>query len=64
MIGDRPGTGSPRHAHLLGIKGLRSRKLGRFPYLILYLERDDHIDVWRILHAQRDIPARLEEQAD
>lgn len=40
-------------------QGLRSRSIARFPFLIFYMERDDHIDVWRVLHAQRDIPARL-----
>ena len=58
-IADHPGTGSPRFAELLGMEGLRSRKLSRFPYLVFYVERGDHIDVWRILHAQRDIPAWL-----
>lgn len=56
-IGNRPGTGSPRYAHELGLPGLRSRKLRKFPYLVFYLEREDHIDVWRVLHAQRDIPS-------
>ena len=55
-ISDHPGAGSPRYADLLGIEGLRSRKLRRYPYLVFYLERADHIDVWRVLHAQRDIP--------
>jgi toxin ParE1/3/4 len=32
------------------------------PYLIFYIDRDDHVDVWRVLHAQRDIPARLRER--
>jgi toxin ParE1/3/4 len=53
----RPAAGSPRYAHELDFPGLRSRKLGRFPYLVFYLEREDHIDVWRVLHAQRDIPS-------
>jgi toxin ParE1/3/4 len=42
-------------AHELGLPGLRSRSVGRFPYLIFYVEQPDHIDVWRILHARRDI---------
>jgi toxin ParE1/3/4 len=58
-IADHPGTGSPRYAALLAIKGLRSRKLARYPYLVFYVERDDHVDVWRVLHAQRDIPTSL-----
>lgn len=56
-IGSRPGIGSPRYAHELELPGLRSRKLRKFPYLVFYLEREDHIDVWRVLHAQRDIPS-------
>lgn len=57
VISVRPASGSPRYAHVLDLPGLRSRKLGRFPYLIFYLERDDHVDAWRVLHAQRDIPS-------
>jgi len=60
-IGSRPATGSPRHGHELKLPGLRSRKLKRFPYLVFYVERADHIDVWRVLHAQRDMAAWLGE---
>jgi toxin ParE1/3/4 len=59
-IGIRPATGSPRFGHELELPGLRSRKIARFPFLIFYLQREDHIDVWRILHAQRDIGAWLD----
>jgi toxin ParE1/3/4 len=55
-IGARPGIGSPRYAHELGLPGLRVWPLRRFPYLIFYVERADHLDVWRVLHAQRDLP--------
>ncbi|HTU11259.1 MAG TPA: type II toxin-antitoxin system RelE/ParE family toxin [Allosphingosinicella sp.] len=58
-IGERPGAGSTRYADILRTEGLRTRKLGRFPYLLFYIECDDHIDVRRILHARRDIPAFL-----
>ena len=58
-IGRHPATGSPRYAHELDLPGLRSWPLTRYPYLIFYIERGDHIDVWRVLHAQRDIPAWL-----
>jgi toxin ParE1/3/4 len=60
-IGRHPTTGSPRYAHELDLPGLRSWPLKRFPYLIFYIERDDHIDVWRVLHGQRDIPAWMQE---
>ncbi len=55
-IGSRPGSGSPRHGQELDLPGLRSRTLRRFPYLVFYVEQADHVDVWRILHAQRDLP--------
>ncbi|KAF3996669.1 type II toxin-antitoxin system RelE/ParE family toxin [Glaciimonas immobilis] len=54
-----PDGGSPRYAHELDLPGLRSWACKRFPYLLFYIERDGHIDVWRVLHAQRDIPAWL-----
>ncbi|MDH7975908.1 type II toxin-antitoxin system RelE/ParE family toxin [Sphingomonas sp. AR_OL41] len=60
-IGSRPATGSPRHAHELNIPGLRSQRLKRFPYLVFYVERADHIYLWRVLHAQRDMAAWLGE---
>ena len=60
-IADRPAAGSPRYAHELAIPGLRSRRLRRYPYLMFYIERDDHIDVWRVLHARRDIPDSMQE---
>ena len=55
-IGANPASGSPRYAHELDIPGLRSCFLERFPHIVFYVERDDHIDVWRVLHGQRDIP--------
>ena len=59
-IGEHAGTGSPRYAHELGVPGLRSRRLARYPFLVFYVEHEDHVDVWRVLHAKRDIPAWLE----
>lgn len=56
-ISSRPATGSPRYAQELDLPGLRSRNVKRFPYTIFYIERVDHIDLWRVLHSQRDIPA-------
>ena len=54
-------TGSPRYAHELNLPGLRVRPLTRYPHLVFYVERPDHIDVWRVLHGQRDIPAWMQE---
>lgn len=58
-IGRQPGVGSPRYGHELEIPGLRAWPLKRYPYLVFYMERPDYIDVWRILHTRRDIPAWL-----
>lgn len=60
-IGRHPGTGSPRYAQLLDLSDLRFWALKRYPHLVFYVERDDHIDVWRVLHGQRDIPAWMRE---
>jgi toxin ParE1/3/4 len=60
-ISRRPGTGSPRYAHELNLPGPRSWALRRYPHLVFHVERSDHIDVWRVLHRQRDIPAWMQE---
>ncbi len=59
-IGRHPATGSPRYQHELGLPELRTWPLSRYPYLLFYVERQDHIDVWRVLHSQRAIPAWLQ----
>jgi len=60
-ISRNPAAGSPRYAHELNLPGLRVWPLSRFPYLVFYAENADHIDVWRVLHGQRDIPAWMQE---
>lgn len=54
-----PAAGSPRYGHELALPGLRSWPLTRYPHLIFYIERDDQVDVWRVLHGERDLPASL-----
>ncbi len=58
-VGEHPSTGSTRWAHELSLPGLRSWALRRHPYVIFYLEREDQVDVWRVLHGRRDIPPKL-----
>ncbi len=60
-ISRHPSAGSTRYAFELDLPGLRCWPLARYPYRVFYVERDDHIDVWRILHGARDIPAWLGE---
>ena len=59
VIGGQPAIGSLRYAHELDLPGVRAFPLQRYPYLAFYVEQDDRIDVWRVLHAQTDIPAWL-----
>lgn len=54
-----PKSGSPRYAHALHIPELRCWPCKHFPYLIFYREKSDCIDIWRVLHQQRDMPAWL-----
>lgn len=58
-IAGHPAAGSSRYAHELGLPGLGVWPLKRYPYLLFYVERDDHVDVWRLLPAERDIAAWL-----
>lgn len=58
-IARHPSAGSTRYAHELDLPGLCCWPLKRYPYLVFYVERDDHIDVWRVLHDMRDTPASL-----
>jgi tripartite-type tricarboxylate transporter receptor subunit TctC/plasmid stabilization system protein ParE len=57
-IGRYPESGSSRYAGVLDLPGLRAWPLKKYPHLVFYLERADHIDVWRI-HGQLDIPASM-----
>ena len=60
-IARHPASGAPRYAQELDLPGLSVWPLKRYPYLVFYVERDDHIDVWRVLHSQRDLPAWMRE---
>lgn len=62
-IARHPASGSPRYSHELDLPGLRCWHLKRYPHIVFYMERDDHIDVWRVLHGMRDIPVSLQEPA-
>jgi len=60
----QPAMGSHRYGEKLGIEGLRSWPLRRFPYIVFYFSQGNGVDIWRVLHSQRDIPAwLLHEQA-
>ena len=61
-IGRHPAAGSPRYAHELNLPDLRFWLVPGYPYVVFYVECDDHVDVWRVLHAQQDIPSWMAEQ--
>lgn len=54
-----PESGSPRYAQELNLPGLRHWPLPGYPYLVFYTEGEGHLDVWRVLHSERDIPEWL-----
>jgi toxin ParE1/3/4 len=61
-IGRYPGSGSPRYGHELNLPGLRAWPCGRYPYLVFCVEFDDRIEIWRVLHGQRDIPRWMQDE--
>ena len=63
-VARHPAAGSPRYEELTKIAGLRSRQLRQFPYLVFYIEHPDHIEVLRVLHAERDLMAELSDADD
>lgn len=60
-IAQHPASGMSRYAHELDLPGLLCWPLHRYPYLVFYIQQADHIDVWRVLHGMRDLPAWLTE---
>ena len=54
-------TGASRSAIALNLGGLRFWPVQGFPYLVFYVERETQVDVWRVLQAQRDVPAWMVE---
>jgi toxin ParE1/3/4 len=61
LISEQPEIGSKRYAKPPVLQGLRMCPVPDFPkHWIFYIERPDHIDVLRVLHGARDIPAALQ----
>jgi toxin ParE1/3/4 len=59
-----PANGSPRYAHELNLPGLRFWPITKYPHLVFYIEQSQHIDVWRVLHGERDIPVLMQENTE
>jgi len=54
-----PGIGSPTLGKRLGIPGLRTWRVAKFPLLWFFFERADHLDVVRLLGERQDIAVIL-----
>lgn len=59
QIEQNPGMGSPRVGQQLDIPGLRSWRVSGFPLIWFYFEREDYLDVVRLLGERQDIQAIL-----
>lgn len=63
LLAEQPNAGATRYAHELGLPGLRHWPLQGYPYVVFYVAGEDRVDVWRVLHAARDIPAWIAQPA-
>ena len=54
-----PASGSNRYADALAIDGLRDAVTLRFPYIVFYFEREQHVDIVRVLHQERDLASLI-----
>ena len=59
QIEQNPGMGSPRIGQQLDIPGLRSWRVSGFPLIWFYFEREEFLDVVRLLGERQDILAIL-----
>lgn len=59
QIEQNPGIGSPHIGQQIDIPGLRSWHVSGFPLIWFYFEREDFLDVVRLLGERQDILATL-----
>ena len=50
-----PKAGSVRLGEQIGRSDIRSWPLNKYPYLVVYKELPDQVDVFRVLHQRRDL---------
>ena len=58
----QPGMGSPALGKRIGIPGLRTWRVAKFPLLWCYFERPDHLDMVRLLGNRQDVAAILADE--
>jgi toxin ParE1/3/4 len=59
LIKRNPDAGSPRLDAELGMPGLRSWALSKYPYLIIYFRHPDWVDVVDVPHTRTNYVAEL-----
>jgi toxin ParE1/3/4 len=59
LIKRNPDAGSPRLEAELGMPGLRSWRLPKYPYLIVYFRHPDFVDVVDVPHTRTNYLAAL-----
>ena len=59
QIEQHPGMGSLRWGQVAQVIGLRTWRVTGFPLVWLYFEREDHLDIVRLLGERQDILALL-----
>lgn len=61
-VGEMPGIGSPRVGERADVPGLRRVPVEGFPCGWFYIERDDFIDVIRLLADRQDLAALFDDE--
>lgn len=57
-IAEFPAIGSLRYSHIHLLNNVRVWAISKFDsHIIFYVERENHIDVIRVLHSSMDIPS-------
>lgn len=59
-----PSTGSSHYSRDTPLSDLLAWPVQGFPYMVFYLEEASSVDIYRILHTARDIPASLREDME
>jgi toxin ParE1/3/4 len=62
MLERQPAMGSPTVGQALNLLGLRTWRVTGFPLMWFYVERDDHLDVIRLLGERQDVLRLLTNQ--
>ena len=62
LLERQPSMGSPTLGKRIGVSTLRSWRVTGFPLMWFYIERDDHLDILRLLGERQDVLAILDNE--